>query len=191
MMDFIPDETGKDIEVPFLDDARADDGWQGHSSRESIQALRAQISGEIGRMGGSVTRFQRGKYVVDGFERPGVEIEYQVASPSGQAFIGQINVAGLPWQEPYGGKKRHAAYENSVETRREKSRVMALYNVREALRAMRILQILSPGYAALIPWLIAGDSGKTLGEMWGIGSRSLPAPSDDGDAVEAEFREVE
>ena len=78
----------------------------------------------------------------------------------------------------------------AVESNKNKSLAMALYNVREALKAMRILQVLSPGYAALVPWMLVAETGKTIGEMWGIGNKQLMAPSGSGEVVEAEFHIV-
>jgi len=190
-MKFIPDDKENRIEVPYLDDARADDGWQGHSTKESTNALRAQISAEIGRLGGTVTRWQRGEYEIEGQSRPGIQIGYSIASPNGGVFEGRIDVAGLPWQPPYGGRKSDSRYKDAVERKKDQSLSMALYNVREALRAMRILQILSPGYSALVPWMLVADTGKTIGEMWDTGSRALPAPGEAGEIVDAQFRIVE
>lgn len=190
-MNFIPDSESEKADVPFLDEARSDDGWQGHTTNESISALRAQISAEIGRLGGTVTRWLRGTYQIDGNERPGIQIGYQVIGPYENVFEGRIDVAGLPWKPPYGGNRSHGGYKSAAEKKKEQSLAMALYNVREALRAMRILQILSPGYAALVPWLLKPGTDKTLGEMWAIGSKSLPAPSDDGQIIDSDFEVIE
>jgi len=190
-MKFIPDDRANEIEIPYLDDTRADDGWQGHSTGESISALRAQISAEVGRLGGTVTRWIRGEYVISEQKRPGIQIGYSIVGQNGVGFEGRIDVAGLPWKPPYGGKKSDSRYKDAAENKKEKSLAMALYNVREALKAMRILQILSPGYSALVPWMLVGDSGKTIGEMWGTGSPALPAPGESGEIVDAKFKVVE
>lgn len=190
-MNFIPDTDNETFEIPFLDDARSDDGWQGHSTNESIGSLRAQITAEIGRLGGTVIRWMRGTYHIQNQERPGVQIVYQIVKQNNAFFEGRIDIAGLPWRPPYGGKKSHGGYKDAVEKKKEKSLAMALYNVREALKAMRIMQTLSPGYAALVPWLLAGDSGKTIGELWGSGSIALPSSIDNPDgAIEGKFTEV-
>lgn len=187
-MKFTPDTDNFQSEVPLLDEARAEDGWQGQGTKESITSLRAQISAEIGRLGGTVTRWMRGEYEIEGQARPGIQIEYQITNQSGSAFSGRIDVAGLPWKAPYGGNRSHTSYKLAVENNKNKSLAMALYNVREALKAMRILQVLSPGYAALVPWMLVAETGKTIGEMWGIGNKQLMAPG--GEIVEAEFHVV-
>lgn len=186
-MKFIPDTEAKSSLVPFLDEANSKDGWQGHTTNESIETLRAQISSEISRLGGTVTCWMPGLFEIDGLQRPGVQIGYRIVNPNGAAFEGRIDVAGLPWKDPYSGKKSHSAYKDAVENQRKKSLAMALYNVREALKAMRILQILSPGYAALVPWMLKPGTDMTIGQMWGIGSPALPAPDSDGEIIEGSF----
>ena len=186
-MKFVPDPTAKQSNVPFLDDANSKDGWQGHATNESPETLRSQISAEINRLGGTVTRWMPGLYEIEGKERVGVQIGYQIIGQNGAVFEGRIDVAGLPWQKPYNGDTHHGGYKTAVKNKKKKSLAMALYNVREALQAMRILQILSPGYAALVPWMLKPGTDMTIGEMWNIGSPALPAPDDDGEIVDGSF----
>jgi len=189
-MNFIPDQDQAEIQIPYYEDAHSDDGWQGHATNESAESLRAQISAEIGRLGGTVTRWMKGIFHINEQERQGIQIAYQVVGLNGEVFQGRIDVAGLPFKLPYGGKKGHGGYKNAVESKKKKSLTMALYNVREALKAMRILRALSPGYAALIPWLLVGDSEKTIGEAFISGS-GLPALSSGEDIVETTFKIIE
>ena len=192
-MKFIPDEEVKDWDVPYLEDCKADDGWQGQGTSKSIDALKATIRQEIGRLGGTVTRFMLGKVIIDSNERPAAQIEYQIINKAGATFTGRIDVAGPPYRLPYKGNRSHGGYADSVAGEKDKSLRTALFNVAEALKSMRILQMLSPGYAALIPWMIAEKSGQTLGEMWNMGAPALPAPSsgEDDEAIEGSFTEVE
>ena len=187
-MKFIPDDLDQQSDVPFLEEARADDGWKGQSTSKSIEQLRAEISAEIGRLGGTMTRFMRGEYEIQGQTRPGALIEYSIISLEGQGFQGRIDVAGLPFEESTG--RQDSARTNRK--RRDKSLQMALFNVREGLQGARILQTLSPGYAALIPWLLT-DSGQTFGQLWreGLGIAALPAPAKDGEVVDAEFKVID
>lgn len=187
-MKFIPDDLDQQSDVPFLEEARADDGWKGQSTSKSIEQLRAEISAEIGRLGGTMTRFMRGEYEIQGQTRPGALIEYSIVSLEGRGFQGRIDVAGLPFEESTG--RQDSARTNRK--RRDKSLQMALFNVREGLQGARILQTLSPGYAALIPWLLT-DSGQTFGQLWreGLGIAALPAPAKDGEVVDAEFKVID
>ncbi len=190
-MKFIPDDPGTQADVPFIEDARAEDGWKGQETSQSVEQLRAKISAEIGRLGGTVTSFMRGEFEVAEQRRVGAEIRYQVVNPSGQAFEGRIDVAALPFRDPYNGNRQHAKYKQTLANRKEATLRMALFNVHDALQSTRILQDLSPGYAALVPWLIAGPSEETLGQMWFGGQPALPAPDSEGDIVDAELREVD
>lgn len=190
-MKFIPDEQTFDEPVPLLSEARADDGWKGQSTDKSIAKLRSEISSEIGRLGGTMTRWIRGDYEMDDDTlRSGIEIGYSIVTEDGRVFQGRINVAALPFKVSEG---RHDSNRLNRD-RAEKSLRMALFNVRDALQASRILQILSPGYAGLMPWLLVDGKGdKTISQLWGdtMGLKALPAPDSKGDVIDVPFREVD
>ena len=190
-MKFIPDEHGQDYDVPFFDEVSSKDGWKGQSTDKSIETLRAEISAEIGRMHGTMTGWMRGEYEMDGGAiRPGVEIKYQVVTGEGQAFEGRIAITALPYEVSEGRMDS----DRINRKRAEKSLRMGLFNVRDALQSSRIMETLSPGYAALMPWLLVGGNDKTVSELWaeqGMGQRALPVPDEDGDIVVGEMREVD
>lgn len=189
-MKFIPDENGQDFDVPYFDKVTSKDGWKGQSTDKSLEQLRAEISAEIGRLGGTMTGWLRGEYEMDNKDkRPGVEITYQIVTKSGNAFEGRIAIAALPY-EVSDGRTDSARINRG---RAEKSLRMGLFNVRDTLQSSRIMEVLSPGYAALMPWLLAGQSDQTISELWseqGMGQPALPVPDEDGEIVEAEVREV-
>ncbi len=190
-MKFIPDEqSNQEDALPRYDEVRAEDGWQGMSTGKSLETLRAEISAEIGLMDGTMTGWLRGDYKMpDGQVRAGVEIRYQIVAGDGQIFKGKMAVAALPYEVSEG----RADSDRLNRNRAKKSLRMGLFNIRASLRAARILELLSPGYAGLMPWLLANqEDDRTISEMWseeGIGSKALPPPSD-GDIVDAESREV-
>ncbi len=190
-MKFIPDEeTTQQEELPYYNEAKAEDGWQGMSTGKSLETLRAEISAEIGRMGGTMTGWIRGDYKMSDEEvRAGVEIGYQIVAGDGTIFKGRIAVAALPYER----STNRADSAKLNRGRAKKALRMGLYNVRESLKATRILEKLSPGYAGLMPWLLAGpEDDRTISEIWsdeGIGSRALPPPSEDDEVVEGDFRE--
>lgn len=192
-MKFIPDEAGnQQEELPYYNEAKADDGWQGMSTGKSIETLRAEISAEIGRMDGTMTGWIRGDYkMTDGEIRAGVEIRYQIVAGDGTVFKGKIAVAALPYEVSEG--RADSAKLNRG--RAKKALRMGLYNVRICLQSTRILEKLSPGYAGLMPWLLAGPKDdRTISEVWseeGVGSRALPPPSEDDEVVKGEMREVD
>jgi hypothetical protein len=174
----------------MFDEVSSKDGWKGHSTDKSIETLRAEISAEIGRMHGTMTGWMRGEYETEnGGRRPGVEVKYRVVTENGQAFEGRIAIATLPYEVSEG-----RADSDKINRRRaDKSLRMGLFNVRDALQSSRIMEVLSPGYAALMPWLIVGGGDKTVSELWaehGLGQKALPVPDEDGEIVDAEVREV-
>jgi len=168
-VNFIPDTSSDAQVVPYFDDVTGDAGWQGQSTSKSIDALKSEVALAIGRLGGLVAGFQRGQFVVGNQKRDGFRLTYSIETSSGQMVHGRIDIAALPVKEDYSLRR-------SLETRREKSLKMALYMLRVALDGTWFLQQLSPGYAALMPWMLA-DDGKTISQLWGekiITSKLLP-----------------
>jgi len=95
----------------------------------------------------------------------------------------------LPVREP----KRRSGSRQTMERRREQTLKMALFMIRDALDGQWFLQMLSPGYAALMPWMLAkGD--KTVTELWSESAtmKKLLPPKDskfEGEVVEGDFTE--
>lgn len=191
-MQFIPDEEdGPTLTVPYFDEARKEDGWQGQGTTRSYDSLKSALTQAIARLDGVIHTIQRGTYEIGGFERAGAQIHYSIEGPGGQMIYGRLDVAALPIKEP----KRTSRYQEVMRNRTEKALAMALYNVIEALRAQWVLKQMNPSYVPLMPWLLAkGD--KTLSESYreaGIGL-ALPAPEGKppGDVFEeGEFRPAE
>lgn len=178
-MQFTP-ENRKEQEIPYYDDVTAEDGWKGHETEKSITKLQSEIKEVVGRLGGTVTTFTRGKYVMDSsVSRDGFLIEYIVPIENGGIFKGRISVAALP--------VRSNNYNwRTVDKRKEKSLRMALFNVRDALDGARILQILSPGYVALVPFML-GNPDQTISQIWAENAtiKALMPPGD-ADFIEGE-----
>ena len=175
-MNFTP-ETSKAMDVPYYDDVRAEDGWQGQRTAKSADVLKAEIATAIGRLGGLVSAFQQGTFVIDGKSRQGFQIHYAIQSMNGQYVPGRIDVAALPVRA------------NSARLR-DASMQMALYMVREAIDGMWFLQQLSPGYAPLMPWMLA-DGKRTVSQMWADSAimNNLLPPSD-SDFIEAKALKI-
>lgn len=192
------------FDVPFYTEARTQDGWQGHTTSRSYETLKSDVTTAMGRIGGTINAFQRGTYRIGGHDRQGLAIHYSIEGPNGQMVYGRLDVAALPYPEPYGGNKYHSRYDNAVKNQIDKTLRMALYNVAEALRAQWVLKQLNPAYIPLMPWMI-GDkvSGMTLSQAYlsdGF-TRNLLPPGEEGDegiqqkldpdedAIEGEFKE--
>lgn len=174
-MSFIPDtpKIGSTAEVPYFDDVTGDAGWQGQTTSKSIETLKSEIMSSISRLGGLVTGFQRGQFTGKQ-KRDGFRVAYVIETPSGQMVPGRIDIAALPVKDDYSLRR-------SYEARREKSLKMALYMLRTALDGTWFLQQLSPGYSALMPWMLANGE-KTISQLWGespVMARLLPPAEND------------
>lgn len=174
MFNFIPENTSA-VRVPFFEDVSRDEGWQGYSTTKSLKKLQAEIGDAIGRLGGIVSAFQRGAFLIDDQTREGFRVHYTISNPNMRVIAGRIDVAALPVRN-----KRD-------EIKKDKSLRMALYMLRNALDGAWFMQQLSPGYAALMPWMLA-DGDRTVSQLWSespIMSNLLPPPESEF-VIEAE-----
>lgn len=152
MFDFVP-ESKAAVKVPYFEDVSKDDGWQGYSTTKSIKVLQAEIVHAIGRLGGIVSSFQAGTFITDTQTRDGCRVMYSIQNPRGQGIYGRIDIAALPLRSRRDDHKK------------DKALRMALYMLRNALDGMWFMQQLSPGYAALIPWMLT-DGDRTVSQIW-------------------------
>lgn len=186
-MAFIPETVHEEKRVPYYEEARAADGWQGQTTNKSIRQLQSEITQAITRLGGMVTSFQKGSFESEQGNRDGYRVHYFVEADDGRHVPGRIDVAALPIDPKLGHRADRDAH-------RERSLKMALYMLRTALDGTWFLQQLSPGYAALVPFMI-GPGKKTISELWAesqIMNRLLPPPdegfrNEDGDVVDGEI----
>ena len=159
MNNFIPETPKEARDVPYFDDVSKDAGWQGHTTSKSVETLKSEIMSAIRRLGGLVTGFQKGCFGIGDRNRDGFRLNYVIEAPNGNMFPGRIDIAALPVKDDY-------KHQRSYETRREQSLKMALYMLKTALDGTWFLQQLSPGYSALMPWMIGKDE-KTISQLWG------------------------
>lgn len=168
MFNFVAEDK-KAVRVPYFEDATREEGWQGYSTTKSIKSLQSEISEAIVRLGGIVSGFQKGVFQVENQSREGFRIHYALKSSSGELVAGRLDIAALPVKEKYN------------ESRKDKSLRMALYMLRTALNGMWFMQQLSPGYAPLMPWMLA-DENKTISQLWSespVMSRLIPPTTGD------------
>lgn len=160
-MDFIPEKPGRSQAVPYFDDVTAKDGWAGHATSKSLDALKAEIVVVISRLGGMVSEnsFQRGSFLIDDKTREGFRIQYAIQHPDGSIVPARLDVAALPVRTDY-------RLNRTLKKRSEQSLKMALYMLRSALEGTWFLQQLSPGYAPLMPWMLERGSNKTISQLW-------------------------
>lgn len=152
MFSFQPEEP-KAVKVPYYEDAKEKDGWQGQATTKSVKKLQDEIAQAVNRLGGIVSNFQRGTFQVDDQKREGFQIHYHLTAPNGSLVPGRLDVAALPVRDKWN------------EVKKDKSLRMALYMVREGLEGMWLMQQLSPGYAALMPFMLT-DQNKTVSQLW-------------------------
>lgn len=192
-MKFVPTTGEFSQEVPYFDEVKSEGGWKGHGTGKSMMTLKAEITQSVARLGGQVTGFVRGAYEMEnGVSRDGFQIHYAIEDANANLHQGRIDVAALPVREP----KRRSGSRQTMERKREQTLKMCLFMIRDALDGQWFLQMLSPGYAALMPWMLAkGD--KTVTELWSESAtmKKLLPPQDskfegdDKDVVEGDFRE--
>ena len=180
---FIPESDKPEQELPFFEDVSQAAGWGGHTTRKGENELQSEIAAAIGRLGGMVTGWQRGKVGT----RDAYQMYYNVQRQSGELMRGRMLIAALPLKT----KPRQAGFD----AKKKQALKMALYNLRNQLEAAWRMQHLIPGYFALLPFMLHEGVGKTFTEMWVENTdlkNLLPEPSKDGDepVLEAEFHET-
>lgn len=159
-MNFIPTQPEKAQDVPYYEDVTSQDGWQGQDTTKSMETLKSEVVQAISRLGGLVVGFQRGKFETEVGAREGFRIHYSIEASNGKMVAGRIDIAALPI-------KSDISYRRTSEQRQERSLKMALYMFRNSMKGVWFLQQLSPGYSALMPWmLVDGKEGKTISQLW-------------------------
>lgn len=182
-MNFIPDQPKVSaLSVPYYDDVTGDKGWQGQSTTKTVKVLQSEIIGAIARLGGNVTSFQRGTFQTGNQTREGYRLHYTIEASDGAMIPGRIDIAALPIKQDW-------KLQRSLDTRKDKSLRMCLYMLRIALDGTWFLQQLSPGYAPLMPWMLAPGSDKTITELWQESSvMSNLLPPGETDFVEGSYK---
>lgn len=157
--------------VPFFEDAKKEDGWQGHTTTKSVDRLKKEITESVGRLGGYISGFVKGKFIFDKQEREGFQVFYSV-----NGIPSRIDIAALPVRNKWDTKKK------------EQSLRMALFMLRDGFDGMWLMQQLIPGYAPLVPFMIAMD-GKTVSQLWAEGTpmgNLLPSGSQEFEVIDAQ-----
>ena len=182
-MNFIPDQPKQAAEVPYFDDVSSDAGWQGQTTTKSIETLKSEITSAISRLGGMVIGFQKGMFQTGKQKREGFRIHYTIEAPDGKLIPGRLDIASLPVKDDYRIRR-------SMDRRQEQSLKMSLYMLRDAINGLWFLQQLSPGYAPLMPFMLANKD-QTISQIWSESSTmNNLLPPGNKDFVEAEIREV-
>ena len=179
---FVPDQKVS-VEIPFYSDVTSDGGrWRGHTTSKSVGALEAEVTRAFGNLDALIVSFVSGTFYVDGLERQGYRIEYAVSRGEDKR-LGRMEIAALPVKKD---EKLHRTYEK----RRKGALKQMLYMIRDALRGLLDLQVLAPGTAPMLLWLLDAESGKTFSQLW-IESSGLALPPGEFEFVDGYYEEIE
>jgi hypothetical protein len=174
-MTFIPDQPDKSLQAPYFEDVSSKEGWAGFTTTKGINTLISEVTTALGRLGGIVTGIQSGTFLDEkARKRLGYVVDYFYKTPDGRQMAGKIEVSGLPMRSPTDAKEK-------------KVRQMVLYMLRDTLDGYWYMQQLSPGFMALMPFMLA-DNGQTFSQKFMHGL-TLPAPQDN-DIVDGEIFEA-
>lgn len=173
-MEFIPEnEPRKDEEIAFIEDARAKDGYAGHSTERSIEELKDLVRQAMGKLGGSVLRIQLGRFKGAENERYGYMIYFNYFGKPGR-----IRVVGLPSRTGHANWVRQA-------------KKYALYTVWKRFESLYNYRKQFPGDMPLIQYTLGwGDDQRTLVERVREEGH-LPRLMAPDDAVEGKFEEID
>lgn len=154
--------------VPYYEDARADFAPY-YASGKSIKVAKAEVTAELGKLGGVVVAFREGFFGEGRGRRYGYEIDFLLHERRGL-----LRVAGLPMRR-------------ETEAKREQVRVQALLNVRDWLKAAVTQPVFQPlsGHPLLMHLLVSNNC--TVADYI-IERGRLPALAA-GDVVDGEFSE--
>lgn len=147
---FIPDDSV--MEVPYLEDARADYApyWTEYNRGATAKKVRdAQqgISQEMAKLGAAPTRFVEGVFQNGQVRRHGIEIHFVYGGARGI-----LRVAGLPM---------HSETDKKVLA----TKIQALKIVRDWLKSAVTAKVFSPGNDPLLGYLLLPDgSGRTVSD---------------------------
>jgi hypothetical protein len=143
---FTPTDKHQVIQVPHIEDARADFAPHYRSRKTVIQA-QAEVTAEMGKLGGGVIAFDEGYFGTGEQKRYGYILRFVYGGAEGV-----IRVAGLPMK----GRKTDAKI--------RQVRLQALLNVRDWLKAAVTSQVFSPGSEPLIGHLLVPGTDKTVAD---------------------------
>lgn len=182
MSNFIPDQQKAAENVPFYEDVTSAQGWQGQTTTKTMETLKSEITIAISRLGGVVTSFQKGTFLVGTQERLGFRVSYSIETSDGKLIPGRVDIAALPVRK---------APINSYPTRCEKSLKMSLFMLRNSFDGMWFLQQLSPGFAPLMPFMLSGQKDLTVSQLWSETTlmQNLLPPGD-ADFIDGEVKQI-
>ena len=167
------DPTMAHVDVPYIEDARADFAPHYRSSKSITQA-QAEVTAELGKLGAGVMSFQDGVFQSGKKRRHGYNIRFFYGG--GQ---GIMRIAGLPIKG------------TETDAKVKQIKVQGLLVARDWLKAAVTSRVFSPGADVLIPFMLVD---KTPGNERTVAEYiaqmgELPQLAAPSDIVEGEFVE--
>ena len=181
MFNFEPKQETK--KVPFFDDVKSSDGWEGHTTSKSIQKLQQEIAQNLTLIGCVLTGFQSGKFG----DREGFQVHFAMKSDNGQMITSRLDIACLPLN-PRKRTRSRSRGRGSGDHRIEGTQKMALYMTAKAIKGMYFLNVLSPAFIPFMSLMLDAKN-QTLGQVWiqsGQLSPLLPPPESAFEVVDGE-----
>lgn len=172
--------------VPYFDDVKSSDGWEGHTTSKSIDKLTSEIATNLTLIGCVFSGCQSGTFG----DRHGFQIHFIMKSEDGRAIPSRLDVACLPLNP----RKRTRTHTRSRgkgagDIRIEGTQKMALYMTAKAIKGMYFLSTLSPAFIPFMS-LMLDNRNETLGQAWlrsGSMAQLMPPTSDfDVDVIDAD-----
>lgn len=148
---FVPTGDDSVTTVPYIEEARADFApyysvfkQSEGKIRDELDRAKQEVTAEMAKLGGAIVGFQQGYFNIGNKKRHGYRILFFYGGARGM-----IRVAGLPIR--------------GSETKRMVNSVLAqaLFNVRDWLKAAVTNRIFSPGFNALVPFMLV-DGHRTV-----------------------------
>lgn len=160
MTDFVPTVNKDEVVIPFWEDASNADGVRGYTTGKSIRELKALITGDFGKIGGSVIDF------VDGKNLAGTRYGYQI-NFTFRGAPGRLVVMALPIRK-------------ETPTKINKAKRHALISVHARLESQYNTALVMPGDVPLMPWLLNAEGQTMIEYLQEVGSvPALPEPQED------------
>jgi len=150
----------KEKKIPFFDDVKASDGWEGHTTSKSIDKLQSEISTNLSLIGCVFSGCIAGTYG----DRHGFQIHFAMKDGSGRMIPSRLDISCLPLNPKYRHRSRSYG-RGSKDPRIEGTQKMALYMCAKAIKGMYFLNVLSPSFIPFMSLMLNAQN-ETLGQVW-------------------------
>lgn len=159
MFDFKPEQEEK--KIPFFDDVKSSDGWEGHTTSKSLDKLKSEIATNLSLIGCVYSGCMAGTYG----DRHGFQIHFSMKDGSGRMIPSRLDIACLPLNPKFRHRSRRYRGSVSVDQRIEGTQKMALYMCAKAIKGMYFLNVLSPSFIPFMSLMLDAQN-RTLGQVW-------------------------